>query len=89
VPVRERVLAGPLGRHLLFQYVGKQTQRKTQGNYASTRSRTGTSRLVGRPFSASSTAACSKIVCGTTFAICYFSTSASKRSARPRATTRR
>jgi len=33
VPVRERVLAGPLGRHLLFQYVGKQTQRKTQGNY--------------------------------------------------------
>ena len=33
VPVRERVLAGPLGRHLLFQFVGKQTQRKTQGNY--------------------------------------------------------
>ncbi|MEI4140398.1 enoyl-CoA hydratase-related protein, partial [Klebsiella pneumoniae] len=33
VPVRERVLAGPLGRHLLFKFVGKQTQRKTQGNY--------------------------------------------------------
>ncbi len=33
MPVRERVLAGPLGRHLLFQFVGKQTQRKTQGNY--------------------------------------------------------
>ncbi len=29
-------------------------------------SRTGTSRLVGRPFSANSTAACSKIACGTT-----------------------
>ncbi|HBX9981541.1 TPA: fatty acid oxidation complex subunit alpha FadJ [Klebsiella variicola] len=33
MPVRERVLAGPLGRHLLFHFVGKQTQRKTQGNY--------------------------------------------------------
>ncbi|MBD3715805.1 enoyl-CoA hydratase/isomerase family protein [Klebsiella pneumoniae] len=31
VPVRERVLAGPLGRHLLFQFVGKQTQRKNAG----------------------------------------------------------
>ncbi|HAT1610755.1 TPA: fatty acid oxidation complex subunit alpha FadJ [Raoultella planticola] len=33
MPIRERVLAGPLGRHLLFRLVGKKTRQKTQGNY--------------------------------------------------------
>lgn len=33
LPVRERVLAGPLGRTLLFRMVGKKTEQKTQGNY--------------------------------------------------------
>lgn len=33
LPVRERVLAGPLGRALLFRMVAKQTEHKTQGNY--------------------------------------------------------
>ncbi|MGP3592251.1 fatty acid oxidation complex subunit alpha FadJ [Vagococcus sp. WN89Y] len=33
LPVRERVLAGPLGRALLFRMVAKQTEQKTQGNY--------------------------------------------------------
>ena len=33
LPVRERVLAGPLGRTLLFNMVGKKTEQKTKGNY--------------------------------------------------------
>lgn len=33
LPVRERILAGPLGRALLFKMVGKKTEHKTQGNY--------------------------------------------------------
>jgi len=33
LPVRERVLAGPLGRTLLFRMVAKQTEQKTHGNY--------------------------------------------------------
>ncbi len=33
LPVRERVLAGPLGRALLFRMVSKKTEQKTQGNY--------------------------------------------------------
>ncbi|MCU6249186.1 fatty acid oxidation complex subunit alpha FadJ [Enterobacter cloacae] len=33
LPVRERVLAGPLGRALLFSMVGKKTEQKTKGNY--------------------------------------------------------
>jgi len=37
LPVRERVLAGPLGRSLLFNMVNKKTEQKTQGNYPATR----------------------------------------------------
>ncbi|AIA25292.1 fatty acid oxidation complex subunit alpha FadJ [Kosakonia sacchari] len=33
LPVRERILAGPLGRTLLFRMVAKQTEQKIQGNY--------------------------------------------------------
>ncbi|PDO87518.1 fatty acid oxidation complex subunit alpha FadJ [Kosakonia pseudosacchari] len=33
LPVRERILAGPLGRTLLFRMVEKKTEQKTQGNY--------------------------------------------------------
>lgn len=33
LPVRERVLAGPLGRTILFNMVGKKTEQKTKGNY--------------------------------------------------------
>jgi 3-hydroxyacyl-CoA dehydrogenase/enoyl-CoA hydratase/3-hydroxybutyryl-CoA epimerase len=33
LPVRERVLAGPLGRAVLFRIVSKKTEQKTQGNY--------------------------------------------------------
>lgn len=33
LPVRERVLAGPLGRTLLFRIIAKKTAQKTQGNY--------------------------------------------------------
>ncbi|WP_039058824.1 fatty acid oxidation complex subunit alpha FadJ [Enterobacter sp. Bisph1] len=33
LPVRERILAGPLGRRLLFRMVAKKTEQKTQGNY--------------------------------------------------------
>lgn len=36
LPMRERVLAGPLGRRLLFSMVSKKTQQKTQGNYPAT-----------------------------------------------------
>ncbi|MDA8480744.1 fatty acid oxidation complex subunit alpha FadJ [Citrobacter sp. Awk 4] len=36
LPVRERILAGPLGRALLFRMVRKQTEQKTQGNYPAT-----------------------------------------------------
>lgn len=36
LPVRERILAGPLGRSLLFNIVGKQTEQKTKGNYPAT-----------------------------------------------------
>ncbi|EGC94478.1 multifunctional fatty acid oxidation complex subunit alpha [Escherichia fergusonii ECD227] len=36
LPVRERILAGPLGRSLLFRFVSKKTDQKTQGNYPAT-----------------------------------------------------
>ncbi|WP_042290768.1 fatty acid oxidation complex subunit alpha FadJ [Citrobacter sedlakii] len=36
LPVRERVLAGPLGRALLFRMVSKKTELKTHGNYPAT-----------------------------------------------------
>ncbi|TNV18037.1 fatty acid oxidation complex subunit alpha FadJ [Buttiauxella sp. B2] len=36
LPVRERVLAGPLGRTLLFSIVSKKTEQKTHGNYPAT-----------------------------------------------------
>lgn len=36
LPVRERILAGPLGRTLLFRMVSKKTGQKTQGNYPAT-----------------------------------------------------
>jgi 3-hydroxyacyl-CoA dehydrogenase/enoyl-CoA hydratase/3-hydroxybutyryl-CoA epimerase len=36
LPVRERILAGPLGRALLFSMVGKKTAQKTKGNYPAT-----------------------------------------------------
>lgn len=36
LPVRERVLAGPLGRALLFRMVSKNTEQKTHGNYPAT-----------------------------------------------------
>ena len=36
VPARERILAGPLGRSLLFRLVAKKTHHKTQGNYPAT-----------------------------------------------------
>lgn len=36
LPVRERILAGPLGRALLFRMVSKKTEQKTQGNYPAT-----------------------------------------------------
>lgn len=37
LPLRERILAGPLGRALLFHQAGKKTRQKTQGNYPATR----------------------------------------------------
>ncbi len=36
LPIRERVMAGPLGRALLFKMAGKKTEQKTQGNYPAT-----------------------------------------------------
>lgn len=36
LPARERILAGPLGRALLFRMVSKKTTQKTQGNYPAT-----------------------------------------------------
>lgn len=36
VPARERILAGPLARSLLFRLVAKKTHHKTQGNYPAT-----------------------------------------------------
>ncbi|KTQ50707.1 enoyl-CoA hydratase-related protein, partial [Enterobacter cancerogenus] len=33
LPVRERILAGPLGRAVLFKLAGKKTEQKTRGNY--------------------------------------------------------
>ncbi|SUG14016.1 fatty acid oxidation complex alpha subunit [Salmonella enterica subsp. arizonae] len=36
LPVRERILAGALGRALLFRLVRKKTAQKTQGNYPAT-----------------------------------------------------
>ena len=36
LPVRERILAGPLGRTLLFNVVSKKTEQKTRGNYPAT-----------------------------------------------------
>ncbi|AKE59353.1 fatty acid oxidation complex subunit alpha FadJ [Citrobacter farmeri] len=36
LPARERILAGPLGRALLFRMVSKKTEQKTQGNYPAT-----------------------------------------------------
>lgn len=37
LPVRERILAGPFGRALLFNVVGKKTEQKTKGNYPATK----------------------------------------------------
>ncbi|MCY1698167.1 fatty acid oxidation complex subunit alpha FadJ [Lelliottia sp. SL45] len=37
LPVRERILAGPLGRALLFNVVGKKMEQKTKGNYPATK----------------------------------------------------
>ncbi len=37
LPIRERLLTGPLGRALLFRIVEKQTLRKTRGNYPAAR----------------------------------------------------
>jgi len=37
LPVRERILAGPLGRSLLFSMVEKKTEQKTRGNYPATK----------------------------------------------------
>lgn len=36
LPVRERILAGPLGRRLLFSVAEKKSQQKTHGNYPAT-----------------------------------------------------
>ncbi|WP_437887110.1 fatty acid oxidation complex subunit alpha FadJ [Phytobacter sp. V91] len=36
LPAKERLLASPLGRTLLFRMVGKKTEQKTQGNYPAT-----------------------------------------------------
>ncbi|HFF8546739.1 TPA: fatty acid oxidation complex subunit alpha FadJ [Kluyvera cryocrescens] len=36
LPIRERILAGPLGRNLLFSMASKKTAQKTQGNYPAT-----------------------------------------------------
>jgi 3-hydroxyacyl-CoA dehydrogenase/enoyl-CoA hydratase/3-hydroxybutyryl-CoA epimerase len=36
LPARERLLASPLGRAVLFRMVGKKTEQKTQGNYPAT-----------------------------------------------------
>ncbi|HED3066744.1 TPA: fatty acid oxidation complex subunit alpha FadJ [Kluyvera ascorbata] len=36
LPVRERILAGPLGRNVLFSMTAKKTAQKTQGNYPAT-----------------------------------------------------
>lgn len=36
LPVRERILAGPLGRNVLFSMAAKKTAQKTQGNYPAT-----------------------------------------------------
>ncbi|HKN03366.1 MAG TPA: fatty acid oxidation complex subunit alpha FadJ, partial [Buttiauxella sp.] len=36
LPVRERILAGPLGRSLLFSMVSKKTEQKTRGHYPAT-----------------------------------------------------
>ena len=33
LPVRERILAGPLGRTLLFKMAAKRTEQKPHGNY--------------------------------------------------------
>ncbi|KAA1051165.1 fatty acid oxidation complex subunit alpha FadJ [Pseudocitrobacter sp. 73] len=37
LPVKERVLAGPLGRNILFTLAGKKTEQKTHGNYPATK----------------------------------------------------
>lgn len=36
LPVRERLLAGPLARNLVFSMAGKKTEQKTHGNYPAT-----------------------------------------------------
>ena len=36
LPVRERILAGPLGRSLVFSMAAKKTEQKTHGNYPAT-----------------------------------------------------
>lgn len=36
LPVKDRILAGPLGRNILFRMAAKQTEQKTQGNYPAT-----------------------------------------------------
>lgn len=37
LPVRERILAGPVGRSLLFKMASKKAEQKTKGNYPATR----------------------------------------------------
>ena len=37
LPVKERILAGPLGRNILFTLAGKKTEQKTHGNYPATK----------------------------------------------------
>ncbi len=37
LPVRERILAGPVGRSLLFNMASKKAEQKTKGNYPATR----------------------------------------------------
>lgn len=37
LPVRERILAGPVGRSLLFKMASKKADQKTKGNYPATR----------------------------------------------------
>ena len=37
LPVRERLLAGPLARNLVFSMAGKKTEQKTKGNYPATK----------------------------------------------------
>lgn len=37
LPIKERILAGPLGRNIVFSMAAKQTEQKTHGNYPATK----------------------------------------------------